>query len=309
MERLINLRNGDLSATVDLSAGASCISFRDKRYGAVILREPDRERGMDNPFLYGIPLLYPVNRISGGSFEFESRRYVYPINEPRTGCHLHGDLHSAVFTLIESTENTMGACYVSEAREGFPHRFRVETRYELNESSLIHRVSVTNLSDMRMPHFIGFHTTFNVPFIEGGRAEDVRILCQIGDEIERDMSVYLPTGKILPTDKVTELLRAGEYAPLSEGALSRHYKALGEGLMEIIDVAKGLRLHYDIDSALGFRLLYNGGAKEFICLEPQSCMANCQNAPFDRRFSGFDFIEPGESKEYTMKIYITEDEK
>ena len=81
MESIYKISCGDYTAEINLSRGANCISLRNRKYGAVILREPDYSKELDNPYLYGMPILYPVNRISGGKFEFEGREYVFPINE------------------------------------------------------------------------------------------------------------------------------------------------------------------------------------------------------------------------------------
>ena len=101
------------SAKINLTRGACCISLRCENYE--ILREPDYSR-LDNPYLYGMPLLFPVNRIEGGSFVFEDRAYEFPINEPKTGCHLHGTLHETPFTLLEQGDGYLRARY--SAAEG-----------------------------------------------------------------------------------------------------------------------------------------------------------------------------------------------
>ena len=73
MERIYEIKHGDYTAKINLSRGANCVSLRNKKYNAVILREPDYDKVPDNPYLYGMPILYPANRISGGRFEFEKR--------------------------------------------------------------------------------------------------------------------------------------------------------------------------------------------------------------------------------------------
>ncbi len=42
----------------------------------------------------------------------------------------------------------------------------------------------------------------------------------------------------------------------------------------------------------------------YICLEPQNCLANCQNSPFSREEAGFDHITPYALKTYRSKIYL-----
>lgn len=73
---MITLQAGSYCATIMPEKGADCVSLRNTKYGAEILRERNPERGFDHPHLYGMPILYPVNRISGGAFTFEGRTYL-----------------------------------------------------------------------------------------------------------------------------------------------------------------------------------------------------------------------------------------
>lgn len=298
---MINLHCGDYTAVINPQRGANCISLRNLRYNAVILREPKSDE-LDNPYLYGMPILYPVNRISGGEFEFEGRIYKFPINEPNTGCHLHGFLHETEFE-VESLGEDFVKCVFNKPYLDFPHKFKIEIEYNLSDNGLTQKTSITNLSNMNMPNFLGFHTTFNAPFTEGGSAEDLRLFAEVCDEIERDMSVYLPTGKILPDDDITDKINSGEFMP-HEKIISRNYKSAGNGKIVLTDTQKHIKLIYENDKKFGWRLFYNGNADSYICLEPMTCAANCQNAPFERSYSGFDYLSPNETKEYISKIYL-----
>ena len=153
---IIELRGGGYSARINLSRGANCIALRNETYGATILREPDYNKGLDNPYLYGMPVLFPVNRISGGSFEFEGRTYRFPINEPATNCFLHGELHRTPFSAESLSDHRVTAVYRATKEQPyleFPHEFTLEITYELTENGLEHRVRVTNQSDRNMPLF------------------------------------------------------------------------------------------------------------------------------------------------------------
>ena len=197
-------------------------------------------------------------------------------------------------------------CVFDQPYLDFPHRFRMEIGYRISETGLEQTTKITNLSEQKMPNFLGFHTTFCVPFLEGTSSEDIRLLADVGEEIERDMRVYLPTGKILSCDQTTDRIKNGEFRPF-EKVISRNYKVGETGRILLRDVKKKVRLVYETDEKFGWRLFYNGSANEYICLEPMTCAANCQNSPFDRRYAGFDFIEPHETKEYRSKIYLEEE--
>ena len=118
MEKITEIKNDLVTAKINLSRGANLISFVDCRYDASVLREPDYDN-LDNPYLYGMPILFPVNRISKGKFVFQGRTYSFPINEPDTGCHLHGILHDKEFTITEQREDYLKCEYMIEATEGF----------------------------------------------------------------------------------------------------------------------------------------------------------------------------------------------
>ena len=307
MKERIYLQAGEYTATINVLRGANCISLRHKEYGANILREPNYAH-LDNPYLYGMPILYPNNRISGGRFVFENREYVFPVNEPSTNCHIHGFLHETPFEVIEQGTDYV-VCEYKATKEKpyctFPHEFSIKIIYRLSKDGLICDTEICNESDENMPNLLGFHTTFNVPFLEAGRGEDVRVLAEVKDLVERDMQVYLPTGRIFPEDEITRKLCCGEFIPF-ETAISRQYFKNGGGMVALTDKNRKISVVYELDEKFGFRLLYNGKGDEYICIEPQTCMANAPNAPFDREYAGFDYIKPHETKEYHTKIYIKE---
>lgn len=307
MNDKVSIHCGYWSAVIDTEHGANCISLRNEEYGAKLLREPPQSDELDNPYLYGMPILFPVNRIENGRFEFEGRQYVFPVNEPSTGCHLHGELHRTAFEAIKITNSKIRCRYAATKHRpylSFPHEFEIVMEYELKDDGFYHTVTVTNMSKENMPLFLGFHTTFNTQFTGNSRPEDVRAFADISEEYERNMETnYLPTGVKPLFDAVSASLAAGTYKPF-EQKISRHYR--GQGRMTLTDTGNGLRMVYENDKKYGFRLIYNGGSDGYICLEPQTCLANCQNSPFSREEGGFDFLQAGESQTYRSRMFLEE---
>ena len=156
----VRITLGSWSGVIALDRGACLESLRNEDYGVSILREPPANGELDNPYLYGMPILFPANRIENGKFEFEGRIYSFPVNEPATNCHLHGMLHETPFELVEKSDSSVVCRYRAEKGEylDFPHAFEIIERYELVTEGLLHTVTVTNLSEDNMPVFLAFHT-------------------------------------------------------------------------------------------------------------------------------------------------------
>ncbi len=305
---IVTIKNGDFEAKINATLGANLISLRNLRLGAKILREPDYSIPLDNPYLYGSPLLFPVNRISGGKFTFDGREYVFPINEPSTNCHLHGTLHQTEFNIDKVNKSRVLLSYTATSENkylDFPNEFKVTVLYALTKRGVKIKTTFKNLSNFKMPIAFGYHTTFNVNFIDNANP-----LVKVGAEleIERDMSNYLPTGKLLDFDSVSSSLTSGSFNPLSQ-PISRHYKCKNDDKIVIFDKNSSYSVVYNNSKNLNYRLIYNGDASGYICLEPQTSMANSPNSPFDRNFAGFSCILPNKTKVYKSQIKLIKGNK
>lgn len=300
---MIKIKGCGYEALINEKRGANCVSLKNTRYRANVLREPPKNGILDNPYLYGMPILYPVNRIDKGRFVYEDREYCFPINEEATECHLHGSLHYQEFSVIEKGEDFVKLGKDTEY-SFFPHKFRIEITYGLSQTGLEQNTVIYNLSDKRMPSFLGYHTTFNVPFIEGACAESTFVRAQCGSEIERD-NRFLPTGRVLPEDDFIRNINNGSLAPFEE-IFSKHCKAKDNGIIELIDTKNRIKVVYENDEKFKYRLFYNGNGDEYVCLEPMTCLVNCMNYTGDREEVGFDTIDPFDKKEYYSRICVEE---
>ena len=75
--------------------------------------------------------------------------------------------------------------------------------------------------------------------------------------------------------------------------------------MRLTDAKRGVQLIYRALPPYAYWMVYNGGSKEFLCVEPQTWVNNCPNAPFDREKTGFAFVAPGETKTYETIFTLT----
>ncbi|MBQ2686768.1 MAG: aldose 1-epimerase [Clostridia bacterium] len=297
---LYEIKSKKYSATVDLSHGATLTSLKHLDKGINILRERG-ESIPDNPYLYGMPILFPVNRISGGKFTFEGRDYVFPINEPSTGCHLHGYIHALPFKLDEKGDSYLSAEFFSSDSDMyslFPNSFKMSVTYRLDDCGLTLTVSISNLSDTNMPIMLGHHTTFSTELAGG----EPLVFAEVDNYYERNDN-YLPIACHTEKDETTLALR-GSSLLIDGSTLSRHYRASG-CTMALISKKRGLKIVYESDPIYRFRLIYSN-SPDYVCLEPQTCLVDAPNANISYEESGFHYIAPQETKDYTSKIYLTE---
>lgn len=304
---MIRIENERFYAVVEETEGANVLSFVEKSKDLHFLREeaiPHPSRLRDNPYLYGMPILFPVNRIAGGSYVCGGVTYRLAVNEPKTGCHLHGLLHQTPFEVVERGADFVTCRYVGNLPTCVPEiPMELTVTVRLTENGLSQTVMVVNRSDLHpLPLMLGFHTTFSLPFGKGG-ADRFSMRAEVGDFIERDMTNYLPTGKIVPRDGFADALNKGTLCPAHEG-FSRHYLAANDGVMEFCDRAAGVILRYDNSPNYTHRLFFRAEGADYVVAEPNSCMADAANSPLPRAITGFRTLPPQGEEIFTSSMTV-----
>ncbi len=304
MKEIYTLRAHGYLAEVVPAYGMNCIrlSTPGGMEALVTPKDPDI-LGRSDAYLYGMPVLFYPNRISDGKFTFEGREYRLPINEPSLGNYLHGDLHTLPFAvtacdaehIVGRFEATSTAPYMT-----LPHAFLMEIEYRLTPEGLVQTVRTTNHSNKNMPYALAFHTTFRLPLHADGHAEDIVARIDARCEIERNMANFLPTGNRILDHGWIRALREGSFIP-ADHTVSKLY-AIGDGTVTLYDTAKKAGIAYTYDEKYRFCMTYNGGSKDFFCMEPQTWVSNCPNISTDREADGFLSIAPGETLELQTKI-------
>jgi aldose 1-epimerase len=325
----IILRAGAYSAAICPAMGANC--FRLEYEGASLLRTPPSFAVFhENPNVFGMPLLFPPNRIRGGKFVFQGRTYSLPVNEEARGHHIHGFLSSTLFRTLEDelavapgsiqsstvpiqAGASCRAAFSFEATKdspysSFPHAFRVELSYSLDSNEgLSQRLKVENRGDSDMPLGLGFHTAFNCPFIPGTAPGDYRLRLAVSSEILLDPETIIPTGKSVSGNELIAALR-GEGIPPQGRALSSHFRGSREASPReavLSHVPTGRSIIYRVDPIFAFWTLWNqGGDRAFVCPEPQTWMIDAPNSALPPEESGFRFLAPGESIALTSTIRV-----
>ncbi|MBQ4150269.1 MAG: aldose 1-epimerase [Clostridia bacterium] len=310
MSSLITLRSPDGAYEVKIQPqrGANCLRFEHIPSGISALRtyDPEAVEELDNAFLYGTPLLFPPNRIKGGKFTYEGREYSLPINEEATECFLHGTLHETPFEVVSQSESSVICRF--EATDStpyltYPHAFTLLVKYELCEKGLKQTVSITNNSDLTMPVGLAFHTTFAMPFINGGDVKSIRMTLPVGEEYDRDMSDFSMTWETVNDADFHARLTSGNVIP-AEQFISRHFSRPQGAALRLTDTKSGYSVVYDADDSFKYWMVYNGGDERFLCVEPQTWINSAPQAPAKMGDVNIIGIKPSETRDFVTYMYV-----
>ncbi len=317
--RAVEFSKGDYVALLVPEMGANLVRLTNTRLGVDILHYPTAETVETfkaRPHIFGLPLLFPPNRIEDGCYTFEGRTYRFPITIPRENNHHHGYLKAMPFVVskaVERDDEVLVECrmYSNAAADGyfrhFPHEFKCKMIYRLTAEGLEHEVMFGNKSTENMPVGVGFHTPMLIPFA-GGEPGDYRLRVAVGEEVELS-GRNVPTGRVLPLGERFAKLRDGGLQvtgvePLEAGFTVREIEVDGREFRGAVveNILTGVRTFYEVDDKTVYWTIWNnGGTVPYCCPEPQSWWTNAPNAANPEK-AGFRYIEPG--KAFSMKFWL-----
>jgi aldose 1-epimerase len=316
-EKAIWLRAGQYEAALLPEIGGNLIAFRDIAKGYTLLREPSIEEMADfkaRPMVHGIPILFPPNRYQDGKFLLNGLNYEFPINETKTGNHLHGFFYNIPWNVSDFGAKDTESYVVIEqnvdknhsAYRYFPHVFHFSIRYSLSDAGLKQEVSIKNLGEAAMPCMLGFHTAFNAPFAPNSTKEDVSFTMTIGERWELDGRM-LPTGRYQPLVEGEQAMRDSGVTPYF-AELDNHYTSLpqsGINAAIITDTKEQVRLVYNAGTGYKQWMIWNNEANgQYFCPEPQINTVNAPNLELPAEQIGLVLLDKGQSWTETSRLYV-----
>lgn len=312
-------------AVVIPSVGANLVKLYNKEKKVDILRYPEPDE-MDvfqsRPQIFGVPLLFPPNRIEDGTYRFENKTYQFPITIPNQHNYHHGIIKSEKFvvskTRISSDAVEVEAVFYSNRINdaifsNFPHEFICKIRFILTDNELTHIVSFQNNGTDSMPLGVGYHTPIRLPFMNDSDKEDYKLRLSAGKRWElSDRS--LPTGKLLDLNEEEALLRTEgmtvtgksiEIALTNEPLIINNREFSGAILM---NTKNNVQVYYEVDKEFKHWTLWNnGGSVDWVCPEPQTWAINAPNLDLPNRVTGFQWVKAGENWSGTTRFYVKQD--
>jgi aldose 1-epimerase len=315
-EQAIWLQAGRYEAVVLPDVGANLIAFRDIEKEYRFLREPalaEMEAFKERPIVHGIPVLFPPNRYEDGKFPWKGKVFQFPVNEPKTGNHLHGFVHNIPWAVetFSSDGNESRVSLALRVREGhsvhefLPFDFTIRLIYTLNEQGLHQQISVHNEGSEAMPCLLAFHTTINAPFAVNSQPSDYSFQMTIGERWALNERM-LPTGEYQALSADEEKMKVGGLSPFFAG-MDNHYTSVPQNsrnFMALTDAREGIKLVYDVGTSYKQWMIWNNGKTEgFFCPEPQMNLVNAPNVDLPADQIGLVSLEPGEVWEETARLY------
>lgn len=299
------LENGIFRAEIVPEIGGNIISLRHLPSGTKLLREPADLRELERfPEQFGLPVLFPPNRIKDGKFTFEGRLCQLPVNETAMHNHLHGLVVNKPWNLISHTEHSAELNYdftpSNPEYEGFPFAFTLKRQVILSETGLLDRMTVTNQGKWNIPLGLGYHSTFP--------ANPAQIRLSAGPDQFEIGERYLPTGRHLKWNVIDP---RKWFDP--NGINAGFHMRAESMILEDGNWFHGAEIRYESGSLRyvtddKFRFWYTWnkrGKGNFISLEPVSWMANALNQPGLPEETGLRTLAPGSENVFQCELFFS----
>lgn len=310
-QKAVKFSNSTLEAILIPSWGSNLISLKWKKENVNVLNVPESsEEYLSAPFFYGVPILFPPNRIDRGKMSYAGQDYQLEINEKDKENHLHGFLHDKPFRL-KSAESGSGKTVIKtellsshfpEIMDVFPHSFKATMIYTLNGSSLHIEAEMKNLSDKPMPFGFGCHTAFPFPLNKKGEKESFTFTLPVSKQWQLN-DRFLPTGEL----SLIEHNYKEETSPIGK-KLDHIFLAdinqQGNSIATLTDRSANIKVEYQCDQLFKHWVAFNG-EDGLLCLEPYTWVTNAPNVKQSASLTGFRGLEPEQTIICTTSLTIS----
>jgi aldose 1-epimerase len=268
-----------------------------------VLRTP-KDAGvlLRDPYAYGVPVLFPANRVAESFYEWDGVRYTFPQNYPN-GVHIHGVLHNRPWPVKYFRQDEDGAELRmeldtrndEELRRSFPIEVLFRLDIKLSGKGLAHHFTVENHGGHIFPVGLAYHTAFNTPFCASSPADNVYISVPIKARCIDDPVDRLPAGETSALNELEQRIASAEGARLPEEPIDYLYTVNPESprMAVLRDTAIGWEITYTAERDNQYWIIWNDTAREgFIAIEPQTWLSNAMKCRDPAKF-GAIFVPPG----------------
>lgn len=241
----------------------------------------------EDPFSLASNVLVPFsNRIAGGGFSFEGRRYDVPPNRPGFSMPIHGDGHQRVWS--GSERDGVLVLDLPDGNIG-PWRYSARQVFDLEENGLRVTLRMTNKADGPLPYGGGFHPWF---------PRSAQTLLNFGAK-----TVWMRDEDVLPTVEL-DLSEAPDWRFDAERALPDdlidNCFTEWDGRAEIRQGEDAVSCTVTAPPPMRTAIVYSPDKNaDFFCFEPVSHPVNAHGVD---GLPGLTVLAPGASVDLTMSI-------
>jgi aldose 1-epimerase len=301
---VVRLRDAARDVTVSIVPTIGNRAYELKVHGKNLLYFPSQDlaafKNSRRPGLNGIPFLAPwANRISGGGFWADGKRYLFnsnlgSVHVDSNGIAIHGMLTGSSLWEVADVRADRKSAHVTcrlpfwkypELMANWPFAHEYEMTYTLTDGDLKVSTMVRNLSTEAMPIVLGFHPYFNIP-----------------DVPRTESTVHIAARKHVETD--ARLVATGAFTPSNlpdEVSLKEH--TFDDGFTDLVRDTEG-RATFSVQAGdkkiqvvygpkYQVAIVYAPPGQNYICFEPMTAITDGINLAHDGKYSELQTVAPG----------------
>ncbi|MGE6378943.1 aldose 1-epimerase [Peribacillus muralis] len=312
-EQAIKFGNEHVEAILVPTLGSNLLSLKFKNKNIEVLRTPECSEGYKKlPILYGMPILFPPNRIEDGQFTYKYTTYRFPINERGKSNHIHGFLHDKPWNVIQRKiagnqiviKTEFSSRDFPYLRKSFPQDIKVNMSLVLIDDTLEIELGIFNDGLEPYPWGAGYHTVFNFPFGPDSKIENCRISLPVNKHWELNER-SLPTGKIHNSVNKKEIQNGFSLeGRLFDDIFGYDKESDLKNECVLTDQEAGVQVIYRGDQHYKFWVLFN--QEGFVCPEPYTWVTNAPNLDLSAESTGLRELGAGETVKLKTQLVLKE---
>ena len=301
---VIRLKDANLGVEVSIVPSIGNRAYELKVHEKNLLYFPAQDlaafKNSRRPGLNGIPFLAPwANRISGGGFWADNKRYLFnsdvgSVHVSSDGIAIHGMLTASPLWEVVGVSADEKSAHVTsrlpfwkypELMANWPFAHEYEMTYTLADGSLQVSTTVKNLSAEAMPVVLGFHPYFNIPNVP--RAEWTAHIAA-RKHVETD-SRLVATGQLTASNLPNQVSLKNHL--FDDGFTDLVRDNDGHATFSVQAGDKSIQVVYGPKYQVA--VVYAPPGQSYICFEPMTAITDGVNLAHDGKYSELETVAPG----------------
>jgi aldose 1-epimerase len=294
MERIVLSADGyQLSVSPKFGASITSLDWSSQAGCSVpILRACEDDQLLPNKASpVGCFLMAPfANRIDGGTFSFDGRAHVLPINHPGENAAIHGLSRFASFDIVSQTSSTLKLMHCNRG-DVFAYDLIQECRVDPSGVSV--QLTIRNLGK-RMPFGFGLH-----PYFVREQRTHLQFCASAMSQSEE---------RHLPARFIHSRLGPGFSAGTQLDALDNfdaHYSGWDLRQAILHRPAIGAQVTLSAEGSFTNLHIYVPPGGDLVYIEPVSHVPDVHNRPMLADYGNINILDPGDRLSGSMRISVS----